>query len=168
MFHWRITKYNPQLRNSKGWYLKDEWTSISDIDKIFDDGKLTFHDYINIENAYVNAITAFMECNNIDTIRINKLSKNSSPRDISLYSPEMLNTFNNLADKTIVDKNIIQNVARLALREELWCKLITKNMYVHFGYDYYMYIGSSKACDETINHIENSGLFVEKFVSPYL
>lgn len=42
-------------------------------------------------------------------------------------------------------------------------------MFVHFGYDYYMYIGSSKELPQDLrNKIENLGLFVENFESPYL
>jgi hypothetical protein len=33
-------------------------------------------------------------------------------------------------------------------------------MFVHFGYDYYMYIGSSSICENAIAIISNSGLFV--------
>jgi hypothetical protein len=42
-------------------------------------------------------------------------------------------------------------------------------MFIHFGYDYYMYIGSSKiAPDFLIKKIQDEDLFVEEFKSPYL
>ena len=41
-------------------------------------------------------------------------------------------------------------------------------MYVHFGYDYYMYIGSEKPLEKEIDSINRSGLFVENMVSPYI
>ena len=31
MNHWRVTKYNPQYRNRKGVYTKEEWTEVADI-----------------------------------------------------------------------------------------------------------------------------------------
>jgi hypothetical protein len=40
-------------------------------------------------------------------------------------------------------------------------------MYVHFGWDYYMYFGSKKTCKPVLAEIEHSGLFVEKRKSPY-
>ena len=40
-------------------------------------------------------------------------------------------------------------------------------MFVHFGYDYYMYIGSNKRFKGIINTIANTGLFIEEFESPY-
>ncbi len=32
-FMWRVTKYNPTFRDENGTYIKDEWTSFSDIGK---------------------------------------------------------------------------------------------------------------------------------------
>lgn len=39
-----------------------------------------------------------------------------------------------------------------------------KQFFVHFGYDYYMYIGASKNCIKSKNAVMLSGLFVEEFV----
>ncbi|MFD1169946.1 hypothetical protein [Oceanobacillus caeni] len=56
----------------------------------------------------------------------------------------------------------------LTLRNIIWCKLGYKNQFfVHFGYDYYMYIGASRQCTKAINAVTRSGLFVEKFDTPY-
>ena len=48
MYSWRIAKYNPKYRNNKGAFVKNEWTSFSDIDKIFNGKKLTLENYIKI------------------------------------------------------------------------------------------------------------------------
>jgi hypothetical protein len=40
MNEYRICKYNPRFRVN-GVYIKDEWTSVSDIGKTFEDGVLT-------------------------------------------------------------------------------------------------------------------------------
>lgn len=53
MYGWRIIKYNPAFRDERGAYLKDEWTSVSDVGKSFDGEVLTFEEYYKIENAYV-------------------------------------------------------------------------------------------------------------------
>lgn len=166
MFHWRVSKYNPSHRNTSGSYQKNEWTSFSDIGKIFDDEKLTFDDYLPLEDAYIQAIIGFMECNQTDTMRIASLEKHALPQDVSLYSKLMLDIFENIANKMIVDKETIKSVGRLALREDLWCKLEAKNMRIHFGYDYYLYIGSKSACSGTIAQIESTGLFVEEYDLP--
>ena len=51
---WRITKYNPAFRDERGVYLKDEWTSVSDVGKSFDGVVLTFKEYREIEDNYVS------------------------------------------------------------------------------------------------------------------
>lgn len=167
MLNWRITKYNPLYRTISGFYQKSEWTSFSDIGKIFDNKRLTFNDYLVMEDAYIQAIIGFMECNHVDTMRIASLEKHTTPHDVSLYSKIMINTFEHVANKMIANKEVIKNIGRLALREDLWCKIEAKNMYVHFGYEYYLYIGSKNACSKTISHIEKLGLFIEKYDSPY-
>ena len=79
----------------------------------------------------------------------------------------MIETYNTIKKRQSIKKEVISQVARLALRENIWAKLESKDMYIHFGYDYYMYIGSTKHCNNMISKIEESGLFVEPFVSPY-
>lgn len=59
--------------------------------------------------------------------------------------------------------------ARLVLREEAWGKLgVPGKAYVHFGYDYYMYIGVPSKCGRSIAIARDLGLFVERIRSPYL
>ncbi len=58
--------------------------------------------------------------------------------------------------------------SRLILREDMWCKFESDNVSIHFGYDYYMYIGSNASCDSVIEQIRLNGLFVEPYRSPYL
>lgn len=167
MFCWRITKYNSAYRDENGSYIADEWTSFSDIGKNFESGKLTFDDYIKIEDAYIQAITYFMDCLGIETLQITDLEIGAKPSGNQFYSPEMMHVLDSLSDGKKVAKEQVGIIVRLVLRENIWCKLAAESMYVHFGYDYYMYIGSKKPCDGAVNKIEQSGLFVEPFVSPY-
>ncbi len=62
----------------------------------------------------------------------------------------------------------LARLIRLNLREVCWTKLErAQNTYLHFGYDYYMYIGT----DSTVARVEDihfpNLLFVEWFESPY-
>jgi len=58
---------------------------------------------------------------------------------------------------------------RMCLREAIWCKLEAEGrFYIHFGWDYYMYIGSDKSSADAIQLATSDGLFVEDFISPYL
>lgn len=162
MFYWRITKYNPQYRDARGAYLKDEWTCYSDIGKTFNKKQLSLEEYLKIEADYTQAVILLMQCSSIDSLQVDHLEKGG--RLIEKY---------NLDDKVEVlnEKNIgIENIPLLVqaiLRNKVWCKLTADNIYVHFGYDFYMYIGSKNSCDSAIEKIKQSGLFVENYESPY-
>lgn len=56
MNYYRITKYNPEFRNEQGFYTKNDWTSISDIGQVFDEGVLTAEDYKQMEDSYIKAL----------------------------------------------------------------------------------------------------------------
>ena len=166
MFWLRITKYNPIYRNEEGHYKKDEWTSYSDIGTRYDDKLITFQDYIKFEDAYVYAVISFMHCIEISELKIVNLEKYSDDFDKN-YSQQMIKTLNSIKNNQVMTTNI-EDVIRLVLRENMWCKLEGMGLAIHFGYDYYMYIGSEKKCDQQIKEIEKRGLFVEPYESPYL
>lgn len=171
-FTWRITKYNPKYRNERGVYLRDEWTSISEIDSITNDnGMLKTHDYISTENKYVKAILDIMSCLDIQKLSIFGLEKWENTLDTtnfsSLYNENMKSLYGQVTNGLWLEKDQISDLSRLILREKIWCKLkFDSKMYVHFGHDFYMFIGSEMMCEDTINNIEKSGLYVEDFISP--
>jgi len=168
MYYWRITKYDPQNRDENGLYKKDEWISIGGIGKKFEGVELTYEEYIRYENAYVDAVIRVMRENNVESLRIKPLQKNSYVTYDDFPEPETKNFYKSLKTNTMIPMNDIAKVVRFALRKEIWCKLASDKMFVHFGYDYYMFIGSENRSDEMINAIINNGLFVENFISPYL
>lgn len=171
MFSYRITKYNPSFRNSLGWYEKNDWTSISDIGKTFDGKELNFEVYKKIEDAYIQAIMLFINFLKIDSLSVTYLEKPKKRPVPDIYcTKKMHELFKKISVGQELDTSKVADAARLMLRETLWCKLESKDtMFVHFGDDYYMFIVSSKALPHTLkNKIEESGLFVEEFESPYL
>ncbi len=170
MYHWRITKYNPSLRDPQGNFLDNEWISYSDIGKFYDDKQFTRKDYLVIEDAYVNAVIEFMNYLKISSLRVVALEKFDEETIYKdNYSQEMTVLINNIQiGRSLINQQQVTDICRLILREYVWAKLsYGSKMYVHFGYDYYMYIGSSLPCKETIRSATNQGLFVEKFKSPY-
>jgi hypothetical protein len=75
---------------------------------------------------------------------------------------------------TIVSEGIelmldeIQTPFRDVLREKYWCGFEQDDAgFVHFGWDYYMYIGVSTSSSRSIQFARTHGLFVEEFISPY-
>jgi len=170
MFSWKITKYNPKNRDSSGIYLdKDEWTSYSDIGTTIHNNIFTYQKYLAIEDAYVPSIILFMECNALEQLHIAGLEKTHTVlQNDPNNSEEMKKVFDAIQNRLAFDQKSIAIVARLVLREKLWCTLQAKDMFVHFGWDYYMYIGSTHMCDKAIAKIKAFGLFVEEYRSPYL
>lgn len=77
-----------------------------------------------------------------------------------------------LDPETIVNGGAVQGreleaLIRLNRREALWCKLLGSGFYIHFGWDYYMYIGSRSPCPNAIASARQAGLFVEEWASQY-
>ncbi|MDQ6600772.1 hypothetical protein [Bacillus salipaludis] len=161
MFSWRITKYNPKNRDEEGSYLdNEEWTCFSEVGT-----KVSEEDYLRTESNYINAITTFM-----DELGIKKLYLN----DLEIWSDEVQNqNASPFLTKMWVGKSVstqeIKELAKLTLRNVIWCKLSYKNkFFVHFGYDYYMYIGTNMDSLNVRQKIEDTGLYIEEFKSPYL
>lgn len=167
-FCWRITKYDPQYRDTQGTFLKDEWTAYSDIGKTFNSIKFTYEEYAKIENLYIRAILCFMDCNNITSLQVTALEKPKKITPDIHDTDTMIDLFNSAKERKYLAKSDIENFCKLILRNKLWCKLMyNENIFVHFGWDFYMYIGSALSCNNTIVTIQNNGLFAEPFESPY-
>ena len=170
MFDYRITKYNPANRNRAGSYTKNEWTSFGDIGSIFDNELLSFDAYHIIEDAYIEAIENIMDFLKQETLYLSGLEINVDKANeiCGKHSQEMINLLKELKEEKELSRNEVCVVARMILRNYIWGKLQNENMFVHFGYDYYMYIGSAKPLPAyMISAIGKAGLFVEEFESPY-
>ena len=169
MYSWRITKYNPAFRDERGAYLKDEWTSVSDVGKSFDGEVFTFEEYRKVEDAYVSTALNFVSEAGLDVLTISYLethqvseAKAEDLRDIT-FDPKLARKGMVLSRKAMAD------VCRLVLREIFWCKIESENgFYIHFGYDYYMYVGSPVFSEKSIAYGRQHGLFVEETEPPYL
>ena len=178
MYTYRITKYNPVNRDNFGKYMKDEWTSISDIGKIYEASEFTIKEYYSTESKYIDAILNFTKYLNLDKLEVTSLEKNFSYKDDvscyeekykEYYTDEMEQIFDNVCNGVYLNVHEVEVLCRLILREHIWCKLEIENvMFVHFGYDYYMYVGVYSECIGAIEEIRDSGLFVENYESPYL
>lgn len=169
MFSYRITKYNPAYRNEQGWYLKDNWTCYSEIGRRRNGEILTLDEYLEVENKYIQAIIQFMECNKITFFQVNDIEKSFNPANDLNSTQEMIATRKKIKNRSFVAEKDFESVCKLILRNYLWCRLKNnKNMEVHFGGDYYMYILSKSTCKKAIETIEKLGLFVEECESPYL
>ncbi|MBT2289151.1 hypothetical protein J7E73_08395 [Paenibacillus albidus] len=170
-YSWRITKYNPANRIN-GVYTKQEWTSIGDIGKLYSNGEFLIEHYLHTEALYIMAIISIMKEMKINSLQVTSLEKYDfgylDDRVHFIYSGEMKELYSNIKNGDFISGNELELLCKLTLREKLWCKLQSSSVFVHFGFDYYMYIGSKLECSDSLELISNSGLFIEPFQSPYL
>lgn len=170
MNQWRVTKYNPAFRDDNGYYtLVEEWTCPSQIGQTINDHVFTLEEYLRVEAAYIDTVIKFLNVINLDSLRILQCSKiniSLEERQSILYDP----TFEDVQVEIdrIVTTQEIRTICQMVLRNLLSCQFYVKDqIFVHFGWDYYMYIGSIENSLPAIAFAEKNGLFVESVRSPY-
>lgn len=169
VFQWRVTKYDPRRRDRQGRFRDDDWTAVSDIGAVFGGRPLDVDDYLAVEDRYVAAAMRFRQDSRADNVRVVDLE----PPDLSEIAEgvpltDLVRTGPPITEGQRVIGVEFDRLVRLNLRSLIWCKLEQPGrFFVHFGHDYYMYIGSAEPCAEAIAFAEQSGLFVEPMTSPY-
>lgn len=148
---YRITKYNPANRVD-GIYTADEWTGFSDVGKVFGGTKLSQDIYLQTEQAYIACCLELIEKAQISQLSIEQAE----------YYTE-----GSRFPSTISTPQEIRQVITACLREQCWLKLVAGDFFIHFGYDFYMYIGSSLPVESVAETAAHYGLYCEQFPSPY-
>lgn len=169
-YTWRITKYNPIYRDETGSYAKEDWVFMSEIGDEFDGERLTKHEYLHVEDKYVNAVIYFMNYLKIDSLKVSKLEKRSQDIYIvsnpELYTTKMHDLYKTIDNNQSISTDEVVDLCKLILRNNIWCILSFEEIInVYFGHDYYMFIGCAIKCDEVLTKIIESGLFVEPWIS---
>lgn len=148
---YRISKYN-RIYREKGVYLREEWTDYSDIGKRFNGNLFSEKEYLEIEQNYIDCVVDLLNRVNVYQFDIIGMEQ----REATIWKNLCCIDIANLAD-------LIRDI----LRNKCWCRIEGKNCYLHFGFDYYMYIGVSLPRD-TVNKIcSQHNLFCEVMISPY-
>lgn len=170
MLWYRITKYNPAYRDASGAYIKDEWISFSDVGKYYNDEIFSIQEYERVEQAYIQAIVKLMHFFGIDQLKCIYCWKPEKKLIDTTVPQEWVSVYDRIRRGSIISGNEIEVLLRLILRDYLVCKLAYRDQFfVHFGYDYYMYVGVPYDCASALQEIQKTGLFVEEIpVSPYL
>jgi hypothetical protein len=149
MHEYRVTKYDPEKRDEFGRYSDEhEWTCYSDVGDI-----VLLDEYERIEKSYVDtAIGLLLEA---EVVEVNLVGFDSNSRAIPYKEGETLRT------------ELLERVIQQILRNQLWCRIESGENYIHFGWDYSMYIGVSINTPAVITTAIERGLYVENFKSPY-
>lgn len=147
---YRVTKYDPKNRDRFGRYLRlAEWTCFSDIGE-----SVTQQEYLLTEEAYIDSAIAMLLETNCEGLFICGLEERESPVQFQ--------------EGNFVTPSELKDLFQVVLRGLVWCKFENRSHFVHFGYDFYMYVGTPEACVQSIDLAINRGLYVEEFQSPYL
>jgi hypothetical protein len=105
-----------------------------------------------------------LSANDIGSMRVTDLGLGPLEQQIRL-DDAVIESCSQVKDNQVVSGTQLENVIRACLREYMWCRLVgPDDSYLHFGYDYYMYVGLPKTADGlTLPR----GMFLEEFESPY-
>lgn len=180
---YRLSKYDPAHRDpATRAYLRDDWTSVSDIGGAFDGRVLTAAAYLDVEDRYVDAIQRFVceyggavRVSDLDgpngTCRANDLTRGAlrevedGVRRAQRQTPEVPEVAIDVARVVAAERlgaDAIDALTRLGLRESLWCKLVGEGFEIFFGYDYLVGITAPRELPEAERHAVGRGLFVER------
>ena len=173
MKNFRIIKYNPRNVDENNNIISDEWTSFSDIGEKMGNVVITFEDYKKIENAYIDTIIDLMKYNGISELTIKRIEKYDQNIEWNAGDDfnvkEAVELYKRLRNGLTIKTDTLVKVCKLILREHVWCKLEYKEIfYVHFGWDYYMYIGCQNIGCDFKREVRNRGIYADEFESPYL
>ncbi|SRX75231.1 hypothetical protein [Aequorivita antarctica] len=159
-----IIKYNPAYRDKEGTYIKNEWTSYSEIGNSFDGEIFTLKKYLEVEEKYVEAffmVKSFFHTKSIEIIHVFKHSEDLSASDFS--DDSLFKTYKNInIGDVIYSEDVLSNIIILALREYFEVELLVdrrSRSEILFGFDYYMYLKTNIDVDLLLNEISEIGLY---------
>jgi hypothetical protein len=164
---YRISKYDPAFRDEDGRYLRDEWTSVTDIGQSFDGVMLDVSTYLATETAYVHAVGEFMADAGVTSLRVGSLEP---PSDLDLLwkyglpdAEELAPLAHELRDGMELAGSRVDQALRLNLRELLWCEMTRPGrLSVDVGHDYYLHLATAAPSERAIAKTHELGLFVHE------
>ncbi|MGW1563390.1 S1 RNA-binding domain-containing protein [Streptomyces sp. NPDC002144] len=159
---YQVTRYDPADRDQYGHYAGTEPAT---------------SDYGPVEAAYLQAVAAFAEDSGVDQLAIREpqlggfvhcgLQPPVAGYGLTDLFPAGLAGFH---DGALVPTAVGLELVRAMLRGDgAWCRLEAEGAFaVHVGWDQYLYVGSSRPCEEALAHTRSLGLFPERLdASPY-
>lgn len=152
MHQYRVTKYDPQYRQN-GVYTKEEWTDFSDVGRTFDGVPLTLQEYERVEQQHIDFLT--------------ELVSREAALPLTIDSLEIYGSDCHWQNGQQITRAELPSLLRDILRCDCWCRLTSADFFIHFGYDYYMYVGCSHTQEGIAALATAYDLFAEPMCSPY-
>lgn len=165
-----IVKYSPKNYDDNGVYIKDEWSSRSDIGAVYDGKPFTLEEYLDVEQRYVNVVLSIMRATNCKYMTIQYLEadkdyiakqiKATKYREIDYH---LLMSISLLEEGRRISIERMSDILRLALREYIYVELSNKEhgVFVKFGYDYYLNVACSLSNEELEHIARKESLFLD-------
>ncbi|MCG7379134.1 hypothetical protein MH215_19140 [Paenibacillus sp. ACRSA] len=147
----------------------DEWTCPSEIGKVIQGNIFTLEQYLLVEEAYIDTIMVFLKEAELQTLRVIQVSDRSISQEDQhsvLYEQEFSQIL--IQEDGVYNTDEIRTICKMILRNYADCQLYAKDhFFVHCGWDYYMFIGSSHDSYQAIEFARSKNLSVEECISPY-
>lgn len=166
---YRITKYEPMLRNHKGAYMGNDWTSIYDFGDV--GRQTTLQLYYDTETAYIDTYMEMLLSKKVSYLTLNHVEIVSDIQEcieklktlnvkLSTTQIELLRTIHDGCQLTL---NEFPDIFKLVMRELIWCDLrdYCGNIIIEFGCDYYTYITCRIIDENIIEHARSKGIYIE-------
>ena len=155
-YQFRLTKYDPALRDATGVFTGDDWTLFSQIGETFDGEVLTLARYLDVEARHLNVLASFLEESGTSCVVAQGVENAGGSFRVS-------------EGAKLTPLEVIEAVRQM-LREDGWCRLVDDDrFYINVGWDYYVYVGTDRRCDASVALAEKLGLFIDRnFPSPYM
>lgn len=171
MENYRISKYNLMHRNQQGVYTVDEWTSWSDIGKVYQGIEFTKEDYLKTESLYCNVIHEILTQQGVKVLKVCDLEKTFSLQETSHFlsekslqlTEEERYIIQTIHEKQKISIEKIKAYVKLLLRDCFWCILADteSDAKVSVEYDYYVHLICNALDRSQINAYEKLGIYVE-------
>lgn len=121
-YQYRITKYNPVLRNENGEYISEEWISPWQVDKTYGGKLFTIKDYHQVEKTYIETVLSFLQECKLKSLRIIQLQKNHEllqDKSSELFEEKFKNVV--LEEDLLVNEIDIPVICKMVLRDYIHC-----------------------------------------------
>ncbi len=159
--HYRVTKYDPSLRDRNDNYLGDEWTDRYDIGTEIGGHVLTEDEFEATVNKYLYAVEAFAHESGVTHLTVANMVKGrftDKPPWASLRN-----------GSTVTLDTAVELVRSMLQGWVLGPKLEDGDrFYIHVAYHMYMWVGSDVECVRATAEAERIGLFVEPGVASWM
>lgn len=138
------------MQSVKIYQRNQRWSSFSDVEV-----SVSIEEYLITEQMYIALAL--------------KMSMYLSIQEYQVVSLEDHANYSKYKEFDYVSLQDVDNVIQDVLREKYWCKLVSPDIQIHFGYDYCMYIVAlTEGIDLLSFPYDDTMINVLNYTSPYL